>query len=71
MLENIKGKKVNKSKTALTLEDFYQHFKNLSEDNTVADESIIEPESVTHEVREMQVLDEPITENEAVKAIKN
>ena len=65
----LKEKNVNKSKTSLRLEDFYQHFKNLSEDDIVIDESILETESVTHEVREMQVLDEPITENEVLKAI--
>ena len=65
----LKENDVNKSKTSLTLEDFYQHFKNLSEENNSVDEHIVEPESVAHELRDMQILNDSITENEVLKAI--
>ena len=40
----LKERNVNKSKTALTLEDFYHHFKNLSEENNLVEELIMKPE---------------------------
>lgn len=39
------------------------------DDNNSGDEHIIKTESVAHELREMQILNDPITENDALQAI--
>lgn len=41
----------------------------MSEDNNSVDGHIMEPESVAHELRELQILNDPITENEVLKSI--
>uniref|UniRef100_A0A0N7ZBB2 Reverse transcriptase domain-containing protein n=1 Tax=Scylla olivacea TaxID=85551 RepID=A0A0N7ZBB2_SCYOL len=60
----------NKSKTTLTLADFHQHFKNLSEEISESDKHLSELESATIESGEEETLNEPITEHEVLKAIR-
>ena len=64
-----KEKNLNESKTSLTLEDFYRHFKTLSEENDLIYDHLTEPETIVNETRELEILNNPITENEVLKAI--
>lgn len=64
-------KGINKTNniTPLNLESFYDHFKRLSEENEL-DEHLLEPENAVTELREYNILNDPVTENEVFRAIR-
>lgn len=59
----LKERYVNKDNTSLTLDDSYDHFKNLSEKNSF-DNYIKKPKKYSLELREIHILKDPKTEKE-------
>lgn len=68
-MKNTKESNVKQNKISLTLENFYHHFENLWEEYNSVDEHVTEPVSVALEIREIQILNDSITENKMLKAI--
>lgn len=63
----LKERNVSKDNTSFTLQNFYDHLKNLSQQNSV-DEYMMKPENYTLELREIHIVNDRVTENEELRA---